>query len=114
MSPITTHVVDTSDGIPAAGVRVSLEFSLGVDEWEIIGTGITNGDGRVPGLVAPDRKLSQGVYRLSYNVGVYFGERGKTSLYPAIQVLVELSDPGRHYHLPVLCSPWGYTTYRGS
>ena len=108
MSAITTHVLDTSLGKPAEGIRVKLQY-----EGAVVGSGVTDADGRVRELVAEGTPLEQGVYRLTFSVGAYFEETGRDAFYPEIVVNFRISGSG-HYHVPLLLSPFGYSTYRGS
>ena len=109
MSGITTHVLDTSLGKPAEGIRVKLQF-----DGAVVGSGITDGDGRVRDLVAEKTPLQEGVYRLTFSVGEYFEATGRDAFYPEIVVNFRIAAGSGHYHLPLLLSPFGYSTYRGS
>lgn len=113
MSAITTHVLDTSRGRPAAGVPVTLEVEA-AGGWTLIGKGTTNGDGRISDLVPTGASLTTGVYRLIFDTGQYFGADQLESFYPQVTIVFRLADPGQHYHVPLLLSPFGYSTYRGS
>ena len=106
MSAITTHILDTSRGAPAAGVPVRLEHQASVGEWKQLGSGVTNSDGRLAGLP----EVTAGIYRLTFDTRAYSPD----GLYPEVAVTFEVRDTGRHYHIPLLLSPYGYTTYRGS
>ncbi len=108
MGTLSTHVLDTSLGAPAAGITVVLESLDG----EVIGDGITDGDGRV-GSIGPER-LDQGDYRLRFASGAYFAGRGVDAFYPEVVVVFTVADADQHYHVPVLLNPFGYSTYRGS
>ena len=112
MSPITTHILDTSLGRPAAGVRVVLERHHGGAFTEVA-TGITDADGRVRDLLAPGA-LTRGVWRLVFETGPYFAARGVAAFYPMVPVVFEVTAPGEHHHVPLLLNPFGYATYRGS
>jgi 5-hydroxyisourate hydrolase len=112
MSGITTHVLDTARGRPAAGMRVALEAKAG-DGWDAVGGGTTDADGRVPGLVAEGR-LRAGVHRLHFHTGDWFDAEGVKGFYPLVTVVCVVEDPEAHYHVPLLLSPYGYSTYRGS
>jgi 5-hydroxyisourate hydrolase len=114
MSAITTHVLDTSRGRPATGVPVVLERRLPDHTWTMIGTGETDQDGRVRALVAGNAPLIPGTYRLILDTQRYFDTVGVQSFYPSIAVTFEAVPGEPHYHIPVLLSPFGYTTYRGS
>lgn len=112
MSPITTHILDTSKGRPAAGVSVQLERSSG-SGWETLARGKTNDDGRIPDLLPKDAKIVEGLYRLTFETGAYFKAQGVRAFYPAVTVAFEISELS-HHHIPLLLSPFGYSTYRGS
>jgi 5-hydroxyisourate hydrolase len=112
MSQITTHVLDTSLGRPAAGVPVTLEIQSG-SGWQEISKGATDADGRLRHLLEPGA-LHAGIYRLSFETGVYFHARKIHGLYPQITIVFQVEDPKQHYHIPLLLGPYGYSTYRGS
>ena len=109
-SAITTHILDTSRGVPAAGVEVILEIQS-AEGWKKAAQGKTNSDGRIDDWLPLDAKASAGIYRLTFNTGAYF--KGE-SLYPEICVQFKLDSPEKHYHIPLLLSPYGYSTYRGT
>ncbi|MBI3553054.1 MAG: hydroxyisourate hydrolase [Elusimicrobia bacterium] len=114
MSPITTHVLDTARGLPAMGVPVKLEARKAPDRWELIGRGTTDTDGRASELLPDKFPVENGVYRLIFETGVYFKTVGvKDPFYPNVTVVFEVRDQ-RHHHVPLLLSPFGYSTYRGS
>ena len=113
MSGITTHVLDTARGRPAAGVPVTLE-SKGEGGWRVVGRGATDADGRLRDLVPPDFVLSEGDYRLTFDAGAYFAAAGAEGFYAEVSVSFVVRDAAAHYHVPLLLSPYGYTTYRGS
>lgn len=113
MSQITTHILDTSLGSPAAGVPVRLEKPLGNDQWETIATGTTNSDGRVPNLLPNDDPVKAGAYRLVFEIEAYFASSGRRCFYPFVPIVFEITDAS-HYHVPLLLNPFGYSTYRGS
>ncbi|MBI3298462.1 MAG: hydroxyisourate hydrolase [Elusimicrobia bacterium] len=112
MSPITTHVLDVSLGRPAAGVPAVLEAQAGAD-WKELGRGVTDADGRIKTLL-PDAPLAAGVYRLTFDTGTYFAASKTAGFYPSVAVTFEVRKAGEHYHVPLLLSPFGYSTYRGS
>lgn len=112
-SPITTHILDISCGQPAGGVKVRLFLNSG-DSFVEIGSGTTDSDGRVSTLLPPDHKLSQAVYKLEFQVSEYFQQQGKESFYPSVAVTFQVKNSEQHYHVPLLLSPFGYSTYRGS
>lgn len=113
MSAITTHVLDTARGRPAPGVPVSLE-TLGTDDrWAMVGQGTTDGDGRLRELVAAGTRTKPGVYRLRFDTAAYFASLGEEGFYPEVTVVFQVRDE-KHHHVPLLLSPFGYSTYRGS
>jgi 5-hydroxyisourate hydrolase len=111
MSAITTHVLDTALGRPAAGVSVRLE-RLHAGQVTALATGSTDGDGRVPDL-GPDQ-VEAGTYRLLFDTAAYFAASGQTGFFPEVGISFTLADPAQHYHVPLLLSPFAYSTYRGS
>ncbi len=112
MSPITTHVLDTARGRPAAGVPVLLELRSGSETWTERGRGTTDADGRIKDLVAGP--LVPGVYRLTFDTAAYFRAQKLEAFYPYVAIVFEVRDPASHHHVPLLLSPFGYSTYRGS
>lgn len=113
MSTISTHVLDTAGGHPAEGVPIVLEERDG-DAWRRIGGGTTNDDGRVRDLLDETEALEVGVYRMTFDSGTYFHETHISGFYPVVKVVFEIEEPDEHYHVPLLLSPYGYSTYRGS
>ena len=114
MSAITTHVLDTSRGVPAVGVAVLLEMLEASGAWHPIGRGATDTDGRLRTLMPDEEPLQVGVYRLTFNTVQYFEELGLPAFYPRVVIEFETAPGERHYHVPLLLSTFGYTTYRGS
>ena len=114
MSGITTHILDTSLGRPAGGVAVVLEFYLAPDNWSEMGKGETDADGRLRTLLPPDHVLALGVYRLTFQTGAYFMSQMIDIFFPEVSIVFTVQDPTQHYHVPLLLSPYGYSTYRGS
>jgi 5-hydroxyisourate hydrolase len=113
VSAITTHVLDTSEGRPAAGVPVTLEGEV-AGGWELVGKATTDKDGRASDLVPEDMILAAGVFRLIFDTARYFAAREIDGFYPEVTIVFNLHDPLQHYHVPLLLSPFGYSTYRGS
>ena len=113
MSAITTHVLDTARGKPAAGVPVALELHDGTS-WRPIGNGVTDSDGRLRTLTSDDTILMTGTYRLIFDTAAYFTACETDALYPRVVVEFAVSGGELHYHLPLLLGPFGYTTYRGT
>lgn len=112
MTRITTHVLDTSAGRPAAGVAVTLEVSARSD-WKRLASATTDQDGRVKNLWAEGGQHPAGTYRLVFRVGDYFAGRGIAGFYPYVEVVFTVQQ-GEHCHVPLLISPFGYSTYRGN
>ena len=107
---LSTHVLDATLGQPAAGVAVRLERRDG-GVWEPVAAGQTGPDGR---LAVHRGELAAGTHRLTFDTGGYFARRGAATIYPEVTVTFEAGDPAGHLHLPVLLSPYAYSTYRGS
>ncbi len=114
MSRITTHVLDTSRGRPAAGIGVTLEIQTDAGEWRAVGRGRTDADGRLKTLTAGGEVLNEGVYRLTFETGEYFAAQAEETFYPLAVVVFRVRAGAEHYHVPLLVSPFGYSTYRGS
>lgn len=110
--PLTTHVLDTARGLPAQGVTVTLERS-GNDAWNRVAQGVTNADGRLGDWLKPGQIERGAMYRLRFEVGSYFKAQKLRAFYPYVEVVFEIQDE-RHHHVPLLLSPFGYSTYRGS
>jgi 5-hydroxyisourate hydrolase len=108
MSLVSTHVLDTSEGFPAPGIPVRLE-TRSADGWSLVAEGRTDDDGRVREL-GPER-LETGVYRLTFDTDDYLGFG---AFFPEITVSFRVLDPGQHHHVPILLSPFSYSTYLGS
>jgi 5-hydroxyisourate hydrolase len=116
MSTISTHVLDTAHGRPAAGVAITLERveAPGVEAVPL-SVGVTDADGRVRDLLAAvGASVSEGTYRLRFEVGEYFARAGRDAFYPEVTVTFHVAAGEEHYHVPLLLSPFGYSTYRGS
>jgi 5-hydroxyisourate hydrolase len=112
MSAITSHVLDTSLGKPVVGLSVSLA-RLVAGTLEPLGRGVTDQDGRVKQLLG-GAALTVGVYRLRFESGAYYRSAGRDSFYEQIEIQFRVESASEHYHVPLLLSPFGYSTYRGS
>ncbi len=112
MSPLTTHVLDTARGRPAAGIPVTLERAT-ASGFEPVGQGITDSDGRVRDLL-PEGSLTAATYRIRFALDGYFESQGTRAFYPYAEVVFRVEEPTVHYHIPLLLSPFSYSTYRGS
>ena len=113
MSSITVHILDTTTGQPAEGIPVMLEHKTHTSGWQTIANGITDIDGRINDLLSISDIFVPGHYRLVYETGAYFLTRNIECLFPHISVGFVVKDAEQHYHVPLLLSPFGYTTYRG-
>jgi 5-hydroxyisourate hydrolase len=113
MSHITTHVLDVSLGRPAANVSVLLEAQSSPGQWTEAAHGTTDADGRLREWAAA-KSMPPGIYRLTFDTRAYFAARKIASLYPQVVIVFEVRDAEEHHHIPLLLSPFGYSTYRGS
>ena len=112
-SPITTHVLDTALGKPAASVPVRLERLKG-SSWVEEGAASTDSDGRAPDLLPVSFVLAPGTYRITFELADYFRLQGRKAFYPHAAITFVVEDPQQHYHVPLLLSGFGFSTYRGS
>lgn len=110
-SRVTTHVLDAVNGRPAVGVAATLEKQVG-SGWEPVATGETDDDGRIADFGPVD--LAPGTYRVGFDTAAYFARTGQTAFYPAVSITFTLDDAEAHYHVPLLLSPYAFSTYRGS
>lgn len=110
-SRVTTHVLDAVSGRPAVGVAAALEQRTD-GGWSPVAEGRTDDDGRIADLGPGD--LEPGTYRVTFDTGAYFAAAGVTGFYPEVTVAFRLDDPAAHYHVPLLLSPYAFSTYRGS
>jgi 5-hydroxyisourate hydrolase len=117
MARLSTHVLDTAAGVPAAGVRIDL-LAQSAEGWRPVKTTRTNADGRTDEPLLSGATIPVGTYRLEFHVGDYFRQRGTALPDPAfidcVPIEFGIADAGGHYHVPLLVSPWSYSTYRGS
>jgi 5-hydroxyisourate hydrolase len=113
MSHITTHVLDVSLGRPAANIPILLELQSPDNNWSEAARGATDSDGRCKDLSA-SKPLEAGSYRLTFDTRAYFAARSIDTLYPQVIIVFEVKNAREHYHIPLLLSPFGYSTYRGS
>ena len=119
MSTISTHVLDTALGRPATGIRVSLERIESRSDAPVamvmttgFGTRVTDANGRIPALA--DAAIKPGTYRLRFDTSDYFSRTNRPVFYPEVVVTVHIDAADEHFHIPLLLSPFGYSTYRGS
>ena len=109
---ITTHVLDTAAGRPGAAIAIELERDDG-GIWDLVGGGITDDDGRLRTLT-PAGPVRPGTYRIRFQTGAYFAAAGTAGFFPVVELQFTVADGAQHYHVPLLLSPFGYSTYRGS
>ena len=114
MNSITTPVLDVARGRPAAGVPITLERRDANGRWQDVGRGSTDDDGRLRTLIAAGSALETGVYRITFDTESYFGALGIAGFSPEASVVFHVRDASQHYHVPLLLSPFGFSTYRGS
>ncbi len=114
---LSTHILDTYHGGPAGGVAYRLDFRDATGEWRCLSEGSTNADGRTDAPLLSGDALATGTYRLSFQIGAYFSGRGLALPEPPFldEVVLQVNlQAGASYHVPLLTSPWSYSTYRGS
>lgn len=109
---ITTHVLDTAAGRPGRAIAIELERDDG-GRWQPVGAGVTDDDGRLRTLT-PSGPVAPGVYRIRFHTGAYFAAHQLTGFFPVVEIQFTVADGTQHHHVPLLVSPFGYTTYRGS
>lgn len=118
MGKLTTHILDTANGCPAAGVQIQLYRYASDGSCSLIKTMTTNHDGRCDQALLIDAELELGIWELVFQMGAYFWSKGNRVTEPPfldlIPVRFTVTDPHAHYHIPLLASPWSYSTYRGS
>ena len=109
---ITTHVLDTSLGKPGRGIAVELE-RIEHGQWHMVGGGVTDDDGRLRTLTPPG-PVQTGTYRIRFQTGPYLVAQGTPGFFPVVEIQFSVADGAQHYHVPLLLSPYSYSTYRGS
>lgn len=112
MSQLTTHILDTMKGKPAPGVHIIL-YHHKKEEWIEITEGVTNNDGRIPDLLKKGVVMELGTYKFRFETQTYFARQSVQTFYPFIEITFQVTTQ-EHYHVPLLLTPFGYTTYRGS
>ena len=112
--PISSHVLDTSSGLPASGITIIMDkLDPKRNEWIFVTQKSTNQDGRASGFLTWEQ-IQPEIYRMRFGIKDYFGAKNIDTFYPYAEVVFEIKDPKAHYHIPLLLSPYGYSTYRGS
>ncbi|MGO4998117.1 hydroxyisourate hydrolase [Oceanisphaera sp. W20_SRM_FM3] len=112
-NPLSVHVLNLENGLPSPGVEVVLEQQNG-DNWTKLNTGMTNEQGRIPALYPEGKKLEQGVYRVTFETGDWFKKHDTATFFPEVPVIFSADASVEHYHIPLLLSPYGFSTYRGN
>ncbi|KAM9481596.1 5-hydroxyisourate hydrolase [Clarias gariepinus] len=113
-SPLTTHVLNTGRGVPAAGMSISLcILDPATSGWNHLTTGTTNSDGRCPGLITREA-FGPGTYKMRFETGKYWERLGETCFYPYVEIVFTITDASQKFHIPLLLSRFSYSTYRGS
>jgi 5-hydroxyisourate hydrolase len=110
---ITTHVLDTAAGRPGRSIAIELERADDRAGWQLVGAGITDDDGRLRTLT-PAGPVKPGTYRIRFQTGAYFAAQGAAGFFPVVEIQFTVADGAQHYHVPLLLSPFGFSTYRGS
>ena len=113
MSRITSHILDTSAGRPAEGIYAELSVMSNSGEWELLTSGKSDRDGRIKDLLNDNIKIQNGIYKMKFITKDYFKKNKIRCFYPYVEIVFEI-DTEEHYHIPLLLSPFGYSTYRGS
>lgn len=112
-NPLSVHVLNLQTGIPSEGVTVLLEKKEG-DKWIRLNSAVTNDNGRIAGLYPAGKDIEPGSYRVVFETGKYYAEHKQDTFFPEIPVIINVKKSGEHYHVPLLLSQYGYSTYRGS
>lgn len=113
INPLSVHVLNLQDGLPSADVSVTLEQRVG-DRWTMLGEGVTNAQGRIPALFPAGVAMVRGTYRVTFKTGKWFADHKSPTFFPEIPVIFTADGSVPHYHVPLLLSPYGYSTYRGN
>ncbi|MCH2340995.1 hydroxyisourate hydrolase [Pseudomonas sp. NPDC047963] len=112
-NPLSVHVLNLNDGLPSPDVKVTLEKQNG-KQWTALNDGATNQQGRITALYPRDKALEKGTYRVTFKTGDWFEAHDTASFFPEVPVIFEVDGTVPHYHIPLLLSPYGFSTYRGN
>lgn len=112
-NPLSVHVLNLNDGLPSPDVKVTLEKQNG-NHWTALNDGVTNQQGRITALYPGDKALEKGTYRVTFKTGDWFETHDTASFFPEVPVIFEVDGTVPHYHIPLLLSPYGFSTYRGN
>ena len=113
LNPLSVHVLNLQDGLPSADVAVTLEMRRG-EQWTMLGEGVTNAQGRIPALFPAGKPMERGTYRVTFKTGKWFTDHKSATFFPEIPVIFIADGSVPHYHVPLLLSHYGYSTYRGN
>lgn len=112
-NPLSVHVLNLQDGLPSPAVNVTLEKHNG-QAWNLLNNGTTNEQGRITALYPEGKALEKGTYRVTFKTGEWFKKHETASFFPEVPVIFEVDGTVPHYHIPLLLSPYGFSTYRGN
>lgn len=112
-NPLSVHVLDLQSGQPVAGIRVTLEQHVG-EQWRALAASVTDAQGRITRLYPEGKPMVAGEYRIVFETGAHYARQGQATFFPRIPVEFRVDQPAQHYHIPLLLSPFGYSTYRGN
>lgn len=112
-NPISVHVLNLKTGVPSEGVTVVLDKKEG-DKWVKLNSAVTSQDGRINALYPAGEEINPGDYRVTFETGKYYADHNEDTFFPEIPVIIHVPKVGEHYHVPLLLSQYGYSTYRGS
>ena len=112
-NPISVHVLNLQDGLPSPGVSVTLEEQAGAT-WKLLNAAATDQQGRISALYPANRTLEKGTYRVTFKTGAWFKQHHASTFFPEVPVIFMVDGSVPHYHIPLLLSPYGYSTYRGN
>lgn len=112
-NPLSVHVLNLENGLPSPQVEVTLEKKTG-DSWQALNSGITNEQGRITALFPEGQDLARGTYRVTFKTGAWFSQQQADTFFPEVPVIFSADGSVPHYHIPLLLSPYGYSTYRGN
>ena len=112
-NPLSVHVLDLQSGQPTAGIQVTLEQRQGA-QWRELASGVTNAQGRIAALYPEGKPMAASEYRIVFKTGEHYARQGQTTFFPRIPVEFTVDAQAQHTHIPLLLSPFGYSTYRGN
>lgn len=112
-NPLSVHVLNLQDGLPSSEVKVTLEKQDG-EAWKLLNSGVTNEQGRITELYPQGKSLEKGIYRVTFKTGDWFKAHKTATFFPEVPVIFEVDGTVAHYHVPLLLSPYGFSTYRGN